>query len=302
MNQTPFKSLGIATLLLLAGLGGPALAEDLKAEAGDRLEPARQLVAQLRAELKPVDDQIAGAPFLTALERHRVSLDGLRAFTGEQYNILRSDLRSNAQMVSRFGDQPHGAFFLDLTTGEAEARRLILDFAHALGLTERDLQAYEPRPGAQTYPHYAAWLAFYGSQADIAAAYLLNFPVFGTNTGRMAGSLAQALRLLGEGHRLLRLLRLPAAEFRDRCPERHPGRPRPWRQPPRHPAVGAPSPGLRKGFLVHRRPELTFRKEIRGDVPPLSWEAGSSRYATFCILLAKSRPAVGGGSGLPSSL
>lgn len=189
MKQTLFKPLGIATLLLLVGLGGPALSEDLEAKAGDRLEPARQLVNQLRAELKPVDDQIAGAPFLTALERHRVSLDGLRAFTGEQYNILRSDLRSNAQMVSRFGDQPHGAFFLDLTTSEAEARRLLLDFAHALGMTERDLQAYEPRPGAQTYPHYAAWLAFYGSQADIAAAYLLNFPVFGTNTGRMAEAL-----------------------------------------------------------------------------------------------------------------
>jgi hypothetical protein len=107
MNRNPFKTLGLATLLLLAGFGRPALAEAL--QAGASVAPARQLIAQLRAELKPVDDQIAGAPFLTALERHRVSLDGLRAFAGEQYNILRSDLRSNAHMVSRFGAEPFGA-------------------------------------------------------------------------------------------------------------------------------------------------------------------------------------------------
>jgi len=189
MSHKAFQILGMTLFLLLAGLGRPALAGELK--AGDPVKEARRLIEQLRAELKPVDDQIAAAPFLTALENHQVSLDSLRAFTGEQYNILRSDLRSNAQMVSRFGAQPHGAFFLDLTTGEAEARKLILDFAQALGMTEADLQAYEPRPGAQTYPSYAAWLAFYGSQSDIAAAYLLNFPVFGANTGRMAVALRE---------------------------------------------------------------------------------------------------------------
>lgn len=185
-------SLGMAILLLLASLGRPALAEDLTTEqlaAEDSVQEARRLVERLRAQLKPGDDQIANAPFLTALENHQVPLAGLRAFAGEQYHILRSDLRSNAHMVSRFGAEPHGSFFLDLTTGEAIARGLLLDFAKALGLEEKDLQAYEPRPRAQTYPSYAAWLAFYGSQADIAAAYLLNFPVFGKNTGRMAAAL-----------------------------------------------------------------------------------------------------------------
>ena len=190
MNRNGLKTLGMATLLLLAGLGRPGLAEDAKAGQGsDPLREARRLIEQLRAELRPVDEQIANSPYLTALERHQVSLDNLRAFTCDQYNILRSDLKSNAHMVSRFGAQPHGAFFLDLTTSEATARGLLLDFGRALGMDERALQACEPRPGAQTYPSYAAWLAFYGSQADIAAAYLLNFPVFGANTGRMGNAL-----------------------------------------------------------------------------------------------------------------
>jgi len=181
-----------AACLLLTGLSGRALAGGLDAgssKAADPLRDARRLAEQLRAELKPVDDQIARSPYLTALEHHQVSLDNLRKFVGEEYYISRSDLRSNAQMASRFGTQPHGQFFIDLTTGEAQGLALLLDFARALGLSEQDLQAYEPRPGAQTYPSYAAWLAFYGSQADIAAAYLLNFPVFGANTGRMGVAL-----------------------------------------------------------------------------------------------------------------
>jgi thiaminase len=187
MTRNGCRLLGTIAFLLLARLGAPALAQDLK--TGDSVAQARRLVEQLRAELKPVDTQIANAPFLTALEHHQVSLDSLRAFAGEEYYISRSDLRSNAQMASRFGTQPHGQFFIDLVTGEQQGLALLLDFARALGLNERDLQAYEPRPGAQTYPSYAAWLAFYGSQSDIAAAYLLNFPVFGTNTARMGAAL-----------------------------------------------------------------------------------------------------------------
>ncbi|MFN7962348.1 MAG: transcriptional regulator [Thermoanaerobaculia bacterium] len=190
MNRQARIALATALCCLLPALGPTARAAELGPErAPDPLRQARQLVAALRAELAPVDREIANAPFLAALERHEVSLDLLRAFAGEQYNILRSDERSDAAMVSRFAGEPHGSFFLDLTTGEAQARAYLLDFAHALGMTEADLEAYEPRPGAQTYPSYAAWLGFYGSQSDIAAAYLLNFPVFGANVGRMAVAL-----------------------------------------------------------------------------------------------------------------
>jgi pyrroloquinoline quinone (PQQ) biosynthesis protein C len=187
MIRNRLGTLATTTLLLLPGLGGPALAQEPK--TGDPVAQARRLVEQLRAELRPVNDQIANAPFLAALEHHQVSLDSLRAFVGEEYLISRSDLRSDAQMASRFGTQPHGQFFIDLVTGEQQGLALLLDFARALGLDERALQAYEPRPGAQTYPSYAAWLGFYGSQSDIAAAYLLNFPVFGANTARMGAAL-----------------------------------------------------------------------------------------------------------------
>ena len=150
---------------------------------------AKKLIQDLRADLAPVEDQIRNHPYITALENGEVSLDNLRAFAGEQYNILTNDLRSDALMVTRFGATPGGPFFVDLVNGESIAIGLMLDFAAALGMTEADLKAYEPQPRGQTYPNYVTRLAAYGSDADIAAAYLLNFPVFGENTGRMAVAL-----------------------------------------------------------------------------------------------------------------
>jgi thiaminase len=152
---------------------------------------ADKLMQSLRAELAPVEEEIRNHPYITALEQGEVSLDNLRAFAGEQYNILTSDLRSDALMVTRFGATPGAAFFVGLVSGESIAVGLMLDFAAALGMTEADLQAYEPRPLGQTYPNYVTRLASHSSAAEIAAAYLMNFPVFGENTGRMAVALRE---------------------------------------------------------------------------------------------------------------
>ena len=181
-SRSTLTPLSFFLLTLLSAL--PAAAS-----GPDPTPRARRLVEEIRAELRPVENQIRNHPYLTALEHGQVSLDNLRAFAGEQYNILNSDLRGDAHMVSRFGSTPGAPFFLDLVNGEAIAVGLMLDFAAALGRNEASLKAYEPRPRGQTYPSYAAWLAFFGSDADIAAAFLVNFPVFGENSGRMGAAL-----------------------------------------------------------------------------------------------------------------
>jgi len=159
------------------------------APASPAADEARRLVDELRGELAEVEDQIRNHPYLAALEDRQVSLENLRAFAGEQYNIIRSDLRSAALLVARFGATPSGDFFHGIMEGEVLALDLLLDFAAALGLDKAELAAYEPRPGAQAYPAYVAWLALYGSEAEVAAAFLANFPVFGENTGRMSAAL-----------------------------------------------------------------------------------------------------------------
>jgi thiaminase len=192
--------LGGATLGLLVALQGassfpaqPAIAATNAPCPGDSrsavIRQAKQLVDDLRRDLAPVEDEIRKSPYLAELESGRASRESLQALAGEQYNIIQSDLRSNALMVARFGSTQAGEFFRSFLEGEVQALGLLLDFAKALGLNEDDLNAYEPRPAAQTYPAYVASLALYGSTAEIAAAYLMNFPVFGENTARVSAAL-----------------------------------------------------------------------------------------------------------------
>ncbi|MDJ0676241.1 MAG: hypothetical protein QNJ36_12785 [Calothrix sp. MO_167.B42] len=150
---------------------------------------ARQIVDELRLELAGVENQIRNHPYLTALENGQVSQDNLKAFTGEEYNIVKSDIRSNRLLVRRFGRTRSGKYFRDILSGEVQALDFLLDFATALNLNEDDLKKYEPLPGGQAFPAYVASLALSGSQAEVAAAYLLNFPIFGENTGRMSAAL-----------------------------------------------------------------------------------------------------------------
>src|SRR3954454_21805840 len=200
------KLLGGLALGLLVVLQGsstfsaqPAIAATSAACTGDSRSPvirqAKQLLEELRRDLAPVEEEIRNSPYLAELESGIASRESLQALAGEQYNIIQSDLRSDALMVARFGSTQAGEFFRAFVAGDVAALGLLLAFAKALGLNEDDLKAYEPRPEAQTYPAYVTWLAFYGSKAETAAAYLTNFPVFGENTARVSAALRKNYRL-----------------------------------------------------------------------------------------------------------
>jgi TENA/THI-4/PQQC family len=150
---------------------------------------ARQLVEQIRADLKPLDDRIVQHPYLEALEAGKVARTALRAFAGQQYHILSSDLRSLALLVSRHGALPSRPFLLKLLQGEAAALDSLPAFAAALDLSPADLEAAEPQPAGHAYCAFVAWLALYGSDAELAAAFLVNFAAWGANCGRLSRAL-----------------------------------------------------------------------------------------------------------------
>lgn len=149
---------------------------------------ARQLVAQIRADLAAVEDQIRNVPFMSEIEAGTASVEQIAAVVAEEYSIIRSDLRSFQQMAARW-DNPQSTFFGDLAFGETLAQPLVLDFAATVGLTEEDLAAYEPRPKAQTYPSRVAWIASNADRASAAASFLVNFGVFGENMKRVRDAL-----------------------------------------------------------------------------------------------------------------
>ncbi|NJL29501.1 MAG: hypothetical protein HC897_17250 [Thermoanaerobaculia bacterium] len=116
---------------------------------------ARRLVDQIRVDLAPVENQIRNVPFLASVEAGTASLEQIAAVAAEQYSIIRSDWSSFLQMTARFDDPASRQLFGGIASGEALALPLLFDFATSVGLDERDLAAYEPRPKGRATPR--AW-------------------------------------------------------------------------------------------------------------------------------------------------
>ena len=147
---------------------------------------ATALIDEISRELQPVVDRLLGHPYVEALAAGQMPREQLRTIAGEQHAIIDSDLKSVAHLVGRFGGTADLSFFLDVLAGERAAWEGLKALAGALGMSEADLTAYEPLAGAHAYTCYMAWLALYGSAAEVAAAYLVNFPAWGKNCGRLS--------------------------------------------------------------------------------------------------------------------
>jgi hypothetical protein len=152
-------------------------------------DKARRLVRRIRADLSPVEDQIRRAPFIASVEAGHAPLDQIAAVVTEEYSIVRSDIHSFHQMATRWDALPASHFFGDLASGEELALPLVIDFAAGVGLDERELAAYEPRPPSQSYPSRVSWIASNADRASAAASFLINFGVFGENMARIRDAL-----------------------------------------------------------------------------------------------------------------
>jgi hypothetical protein len=174
---------------------------------------AKSLIEAIKKELGSVEQEIRGHPYLAELEAGRIQRERLRLFAGEQHHIIRSDLRSVALLVNRFGGTASGPLFQTLLGGEAAALEALRAFALALAMDQATLQAYEPAPGALAYSAFMAWLALYGSDAEVAAGFLVNFSAWGANCGRMSQALRTRYGFTGNEIAFFDLFAAPPAEF-----------------------------------------------------------------------------------------
>ena len=149
------------------------------------MSDALQLVKHIRSDLKALETKILGHSYLKALEQGRMQPDLLTVFAGQQHHIICSDLRSIGLLLSRQGMLPSRRFLMNVLQGEAAALDALHAFAGILGLNVSDLEVYEPLPAAHAYCSFVAWLALYGSDAELAGAFLVNFPAWGANCARM---------------------------------------------------------------------------------------------------------------------
>lgn len=147
---------------------------------------AAELVARARED---VAVEAGGNRFLTLLEAGELPRERLVWLVGEEYRIVSSDQRSFALLAARFPAAPAGGMFLGLAQGEAQALTLLDRFAAALGESEKDLSAHEPRPLAQAYPAYLAQRAAFGTSTEVALAMLANLEEWGAYCARTAAAL-----------------------------------------------------------------------------------------------------------------
>jgi hypothetical protein len=175
------------------------------------------LMGEMKDLLRPLEEKILRHPYLVDLEEKKIGREKLRYFVGEQHRIITSDLRSVGLLLSRHGLPPGREFFWMVLQGEVEALKGLDRFASALGITGRELEAYEPLPEAQAYKAYMAWLSVFGSAAEVAGAFLANFPAWGANCGRMRKALMEGYALRGEDLYFLELFSTPVAEFEEKA-------------------------------------------------------------------------------------
>ena len=175
------------------------------------------LLKELRDLLRPLEEKIHGHPYLSDLEGRKIGREKLKYFVGEQHHIITSDLRSVGLLLSRHGLPPGRDFFWMILQGETEALKALGRFASALGVSEEELEAYEPLPEAQAYKAYMAWLSLYGSAAEVAGAFLANFPAWGANCGRMGKALVEGYGFKGEDLSFFELFSTPVAEFEEKA-------------------------------------------------------------------------------------
>ena len=176
---------------------------------------APEVLRLARADTAAVAEQLRAHPYVAAVESGRLPRQDVARFAGEQWHIIASDLRSVAHLVSRFGGGPARGFFLDVLAGERAAFEALGPLAAGLGLDRDALERYEPLAGAHAYTCYMAWLGLYGSAADVAAAYLVNFPAWGENCGRLSTALQARYDLKAEHIAFFDLFAAPAPGFEE---------------------------------------------------------------------------------------
>lgn len=134
---------------------------------------AREVLADAVAGLTPADGANPLVPLIAAGEAPR---EVFAALALEQHHIIPADRRSFLHLADRAGLQPAvTAFFRFLAEGETEALHRLMFLTTACGLDEKAVRAYEPRPGCQAYPAYAAWLALGAEPVDAVVALTANF-------------------------------------------------------------------------------------------------------------------------------
>ena len=143
----------------------------------------------LRSELRPLNEYILNHPYVRNAEQRMLSMALIKEFVVNQLYIVPHDLRALAHTLSRASFRDEVEFFKVLVDGDYRAFKELIKLAEELGINVD--RPPNPKPGAVTYTHYLSWLALNGTLGDVAVALVVNLPVWGSNTSRLAKALRE---------------------------------------------------------------------------------------------------------------
>ena len=134
-------------------------------------------------------DTILNHSYLDALDNNKITKQKLEVFVCEQYHIISNDKRNFALMISKTSNEIATKLFTTCMNTEFNALENLTLMAEELGIDKTKIHNYEPLAGCQSYTNYLTKLAVYGLDAEILAALLVDFPVWGSNCNKMSSVL-----------------------------------------------------------------------------------------------------------------
>src|ERR687887_761377 len=146
-------------------------------------------ISNIQRNLSKITESILNHSYLHALEKNEIAKEKLEIFVCEQYHIISNDKRNFALMISRASDDAATKLFTTCLHTELNALENLTLMAEELAIDKEQIYDHEPLAGCQSYTNYLTKLAVYGSDAEILAALLVDFPVWGSNCGKMSSIL-----------------------------------------------------------------------------------------------------------------
>ncbi|RZS41310.1 hypothetical protein EV193_103632 [Herbihabitans rhizosphaerae] len=181
---------------------------------GSDTSDARELLRSIRAELAPAESDNRLVPLIESGAADRAVFAAIAA---EETHIVRSDWRSCLQLATRAGEPTARAWFSGVAQGESLALGKLPALALAAGMTEQELDDYEPRAGCQAYPSYFAWLALNGEPCDVVIGVVANFSAWGDYCSRIAIAMRERYEFDAEACAFFDFFAVPVPDVEDQA-------------------------------------------------------------------------------------
>jgi len=148
-------------------------------------------IQKIEGNVSKTIDAILNHPYLAALESKQITKEKLQIFVYEQYYIIKNDRRNFAFMISKASDDNAIELFTKCLTAEGKSLENLTLLAQEfdIGYCSDKIESYEPLAGCHAYTNYLTRLAVYGSDEEILAAILADFPIWGTNCSKISSIL-----------------------------------------------------------------------------------------------------------------